>query len=75
MLMPMIPRFERFVTIEDNDASNTGGAMWVAEAATVDFRKPTKVKMSGNTVPAQVRARRIVEKSQQRCLQRGNEPR
>eukprot|EP00904_Undaria_pinnatifida_P001062 jgi/Undpi1/10957/HiC_scaffold_30.g13258.m1 len=47
-------RFEKFVTMEDNLSTYAGGAMLVTEAATVDFRKPTKVVMSGNTVQNQM---------------------
>lgn len=51
-------RFRGFVTIEDNEASVIGGGMWVADAATVDFRRPFRVNISGNTARSPVSALR-----------------
>lgn len=56
--VPKPKRFEKFVTMEDNLSTYAGGAMSVTEAATVDFRKPSKVVMSGNTVQNQVSSHR-----------------
>lgn len=50
-------RFSRWVTMVNNTASGTGGAMIVGptnfeddgEPSSVEFRKPTKVRIEGNT--------------------------
>ena len=44
------------MTITDNEASVVGGGMWVADAATVDFRRPFRVNISGNTARSPVSA-------------------
>lgn len=53
-LLGRVFRFSKSVSILSNRAQWTGGAMWVASGATVEFRKPGKVSIGYNSVVDEV---------------------